>query len=164
MLPRGVLEKATEILSAAGASVVVQDERIRGKRLALDFNGTLNADPGGGSSALRKHDQGILVAPPGVGKTVMGCAIIGQRKVSTVVLVHRLQIMDQWKASLVKLLEWSPKEIGMMGGTKKKRTGNVDLVMMQTLANSQEMEEIVADYGQIIIDECHHIPATRSRR
>jgi superfamily II DNA or RNA helicase len=160
MLPRGVLEKATEILSSAGASVVVQDERIRGKRLVLDFSGTLTPVQEEAISVLKKHDQGILVAPPGVGKTVMACALIAKRKVSTLILVHRQPIMDQWKASLVKFLGMNPKEIGMLGGTKKKRTGKLDLVMMQTLANSQEMEDIVADYGQVIIDECHHIPAT----
>ena len=160
MLPRGVLEKATEILSSAGASVVIQDERIRGKRLALDFTGTLTPVQEEAIAALKKHDQGILVAPPGVGKTVMACALIAKRKVSTLVLVHRQPIMDQWKASIVRFLGMNPKEIGMLGGTKKKRTGKLDLVMMQTLANSQEMGEIAADYGQIIIDECHHIPAT----
>lgn len=159
MLPRGVLEKATEVLSSAGATVVIQDERIRGKRLALDFTGTLTPVQEEAIAALKKHDQGILVAPPGVGKTVMACALIAKRKVSTLVLVHRQPIMDQWKASLVKFLGMNPKGIGMLGGTKKKRSGKLDLVMMQTLANSQEMEEIVADYGQIIIDECHHIPA-----
>lgn len=159
LLPRGVLEKATEILSSAGASVVIQDERIRGKRLALDFAGTLTPVQEEAITVLKKYDQGILVAPPGVGKTVMACALIAKRKVSTLVLVHRQPIMDQWKASIVKFLGMNPKEIGMLGGTKKKRTGKLDLVMMQTLANSQEMEEIVSDYGQVIIDECHHIPA-----
>jgi superfamily II DNA or RNA helicase len=90
----------------------------------------------------------------------MACALIAERKVSTLVLIHRQPIMDQWKATFVKFLGMNPKEIGMLGGTKKKRTGKLDLVMMQTLANSPEMEDVVTDYGQVIVDECHHIPAT----
>lgn len=160
VLPRGVLEKATGILSSAGANIVVKDVRTRGKRLTLDFSGTLTPVQEEAVSVLKKHDQGILVAPPGVGKTVMACALIARRKVSTLVLVHRQPILEQWKASFVKFLGMNPKEIGVLGGAKKKRTGKIDIVMMQTLANSDEMEEIVADYGQVIIDECHHIPAT----
>jgi superfamily II DNA or RNA helicase len=160
MLARGVFEKAVEVLRSAGASVTIQEKRTRGKRLKLEFSGTLTPPQEEAVSALKKHDQGILVAPPGVGKTVMACALIAKRKVSTLVLVHKQHIMDQWKASFEKFLGMNQKEIGMLGGGKKKRTGKLDIVMMQTLAKSQEMEEIVAGYGQVIVDECHHIPAT----
>ncbi len=160
ILPRGVLEKATGILQKAGASVIVQDERSKGKRMALDFSGTLTPVQEDAISVLKKYDQGVLVAPPGVGKTVMACALIAKRKVSTLVLIHRQPIMDQWKTSFVKFLGINPKEIGMLGGAKKKRTGKLDLVMLQTLAKNPDMDEIVADYGQVIVDECHHIPAS----
>lgn len=160
ILPRGVIERATEVLRKAGASVVIQDERIRGKKLPVEFSGTLTQIQEDAIAALRKYDQGVLMAPPGAGKTVMACALIAKRRVSTLVLVHRQPIMDQWKESLTKFLGMNPKEIGILGGAKKKRTGKVDLVMLQTLSNAQDIAEIVADYGQVIVDECHHIPAT----
>lgn len=160
ILPRGVLDKVLEAFQKAGASVVVQDERFKGKRLKLDFAGTLTVIQEEAVAVMKKHDNGVLVAPPGVGKTVMACTMIAKREVSTLVLVHRQQILDQWKSQLSTFLGVNPKDIGVLRGTKKKRTGRLDLAMIQTLTKSEEIEEIASDYGQVIIDECHHIPAS----
>lgn len=160
ILPRGVVDKVLETFQKAGANVVVQDQRFKGKRMKLEFSGTLTPVQEEAIAVLKKHDNGVLVAPPGVGKTVMACAMISKRKVSTLVLVHRQQILDQWKSQLSTFLGISPKEIGVLHGTKKKRTGKLDLAMIQTLTKFEEIEEIARDYGQVIIDECHHIPAS----
>jgi superfamily II DNA or RNA helicase len=160
ILPRGVLEKAIEILDKAGASTVIQDERIKGKRLKVEFTGVLTPTQEEAVGKIKKHDDGILVAPPGVGKTVMGCAVIARRKISTLILVHRQQLLDQWRSQISVFLGVNPKEIGVFGGTKKKRTGKIDLAMIQTLTKAEDILEIAADYGQVIIDECHHVPAT----
>ena len=88
ILPRGVLDEITKILTLAGAQVVIRDERIGRKKLKAEFSGELTASQTEAVKKVRKSDIGILMAPPGSGKTVMACALIAERKVSTLVLVH----------------------------------------------------------------------------
>ena len=154
LLPRGTLDSITKILADAGAQVVVRDERLSRKRIKTTFKGQAKA-----VKILKSHDCGVLVAPPGAGKTVMGCALISERKVSTLILVHRQPLLEQWKERLTEFLDIDEKEIGVFGGTRKKRTGRIDIGMLQSIAKTEDMEEIAGAYSQIIIDECHHIPA-----
>lgn len=160
VLPRGTLDRVTKILTAAGAQVVVRDERLSRKRIKTVFKGQLSVAQTKSVKVMKSYDCGVLVAPPGAGKTVMGCALIAERKVSTLILVHRQPLLDQWKERLSEFLEIDPKDIGVFGGTKKKRTGKVDIGMLQSLTKIENMDEISNSYSQIIIDECHHIPAT----
>ena len=91
----------------------------------------------------------------------MGCALISdsERKVSTLILVHRQPLLDQWRERLTEFLDMDKKDIGVFGGTRKKRTGRIDIGMLQSITKTDVMEEIASSYSQIIIDECHHIPA-----
>jgi superfamily II DNA or RNA helicase len=159
LLPRGVLDDVVRILTVAGAKVIIRDERIAKRRIKVNFHGELTEQQKSAVKAWKTADTGILMAPPGAGKTVMGCAVIAERKVSTLVLVHRQEILSQWKARITQFLGIPAKEIGVLSGTKKKLTGQVDLVMLQTLAKLDDFSEIADRYSQIIIDECHHIPA-----
>ena len=99
------------------------------------------------------------MAPPGAGKTVMACAVIGKRKTPTLVLLHRKQILEQWKTQLSTFLNIPLKEIGAIANQKRKPTGRVDVGMLPTITKMADAEEVLSQYGQIIIDECHHIPA-----
>lgn len=159
MLPRGVLDQVTKILTLAGAKVIIRDERIAKKKIKVEFSGTLTDVQQDALKALKTQDTGILMAPPGAGKTVMGCALIAERKVSTLILVHRGQLLDQWKERITEFLGIPAKEIGTLSGAKKKLTGKVDVGMLQTLTKMEDVSEIAEKYSQIIIDECHHIPA-----
>ena len=159
MLPRGLLDRVTHILSGAGAQVVMRDERLAKRRIKVEFAGELTQSQKEAVKALKKSEIGVLVAPPGFGKTVVGCALIAERHVSTLVLVHRQPLLDQWKESLIKFLGFNPKEIGILGGTIKKTTGKLDLMMLQTLTRMGDLREIALRYSHVIIDECHHIPA-----
>jgi len=159
LLPRGVLDKVTKILQEAGASVVIRDERIGKKRLKVEFDGTLTAIQEKAIKKVKETDIGILMAPPGAGKTVMACKLISERKVSTLVLVHRQPLLEQWKERISSFLKIPIKEIGTLSGSKKKMTGMVDVGMLQTISNLEDLSEIIEKYSQIIIDECHHIPA-----
>lgn len=107
-------------------------------------------------------DDGVLVAPPGMGKTVLGAYLIGARKTSTLVLVHRKPLLDQWISQLSRFLDIDPKLIGQIGGGKHKPTGTLDVAMLQTLADARVLDDFVANYGQVIVDECHHLPRYRS--
>ena len=159
MLPRGLLDRVTHILSGAGAQVVLCDERLAKRRIKVEFAGELTQSQKEAVKVLKKSEMGVLVAPPGFGKTVVGCALIAERHVSTLVLVHRQPLLDQWKESMIKFLGLNPKEIGILGGTIKKTTGKLDLMMLQTLTRMGDLHEIALHYSHVIIDECHHIPA-----
>ena len=158
-LPRGTLDEAIRILSQAGASVVIRDERIAKRKIKTIFSGSLKPNQMSAIKELKKHDTGVLVAPPGAGKTVIGCALIAERNVTTLILVHRQNILDQWKKSIHEFLGIPLKEIGQLSGTKKKLSGKIDLCSILTLAKVEDYQEIALNYSQIIIDECHHLPA-----
>lgn len=160
LLPRGVLDKVTKILQEVGASVVIRDERIAKKKIKIDFEGTLSLIQEKAVKKVKETDLGILMAPPGAGKTVMACKLIADRKVSTLILVHRQPLLDQWKERISSFLKIPIKEIGTLSGSKKKMTGIVDVGMLQSISRIEDLSEISEKYSQIIIDECHHIPAT----
>ena len=67
--------------------------------------------------------------------------------------------MDQWKEKLSVFLDLPIKEIGLVGSGKNKVSGKVDIAMLQSLFRKGEVKDLVQDYGQIIVDECHHISA-----
>jgi len=160
LLPRGILDKATKILQEVGASVVIRDERIAKRKVRDDFEGTLSPVQEKAVKKVKESDLGILMAPPGSGKTVMACKLIADRKVSTLILVHRQPLLEQWKESISSFLKIPIREIGTLSGSKKKMTGKIDVGMLQSISRMEDLSEIAEKYSQIIIDECHHIPAT----
>jgi superfamily II DNA or RNA helicase len=103
--------------------------------------------------------MGVLSAPTAFGKTVVAAYLIAQRKANTLVVVHRRQLLDQWVEALSRFLNLSPKEIGQIGGGRRKPTTKIDVAMVQSLSQKGVVDDIVAEYGQLIVDECHHISA-----
>lgn len=110
------------------------------------------------------RDIGVFVAPPGSGKTVVGAHLIASRGRSTLIVVHRTQLIDQWRAQLGVFLDLEPGDIGQIGGGKRKITGAVDVAMIQSLARGGNVEDLVATYGHVLVDECHHVPAVSFER
>jgi superfamily II DNA or RNA helicase len=110
------------------------------------------------------HETGVFVAPPGIGKTVAGIFLITKRKRSTLVLVHRKPLLDQWVAHLAQFLGIEAREVGRIGSGKRKPNGRLDVAMIQSLVRRGQVSDIVAGYGNVIVDECHHVPASSFER
>lgn len=158
-LPRGCLDQLESVLRNNGVDFAVDDRRIYGNPLDVSFNGTLRPLQQQAAGELLSHDIGVLSATTAFGKTVVAAYCIAERKVNTLVLVHRAQLIDQWKERLASFLSLPPTSIGQIGGGKDKRTGLVDVATIQSLQRNGTVKDLVADYGHIIVDECHHIPA-----
>ncbi|MEL7590828.1 MAG: DEAD/DEAH box helicase family protein [Anaerolineaceae bacterium] len=158
-LPRGCQEELLQVLGELKIKTKMIDERATGDPLFLNFQGTLRPEQQLAADQLIKHDIGVLSASTAFGKTVIGAWLIAQRKVNTLVIVHRRQLMDQWVESLQSFLGLGKKEIGQIGGGKHKITGTVDVAMIQSLINKGTVNDLVGNYGHIIVDEGHHISA-----
>ena len=163
-LPRGCLDAARALLKHNGIRCDLRDERFPGEPLQADFVGTLRADQELAVAAMLQHDAGVLCAPTAFGKTVTAAAIIARRGVNTLVLVHRTELLKQWQERLQTFLDFGKDGgkgvVGTIGGGKAKPTGHIDIAVMQSLSRQGEVNAVVENYGQIVVDECHHVGAT----
>lgn len=158
-LPRGCLDAATALLTENGIRIDLNDERYSGERIDVNFAGNLRPDQEVAVSAMLKHDSGVLCAPTAFGKTVSAAAIIARRGVNTLVLVHRTELLKQWQERLQSFLGVGKGIVGRIGGGKSKLTGKIDIAVMQSLSRQGEVNELVEQYGHVIVDECHHVGA-----
>lgn len=158
-LPRGLLEALTAAVKARGSQLAIQDLRPVPEKTPLSFHGALTPLQEEAVGTVLAYDMGVLVAPPGSGKTVMGCYLAAARQLPTLILVHRKPLLEQWRIQLMSLLGLSSEEIGQIGGGRDKQTGVLDLAMIQSLKQREDLGSLFSRYGFIIVDECHHIPA-----
>jgi superfamily II DNA or RNA helicase len=158
-LPRGCLEEVLEVSKSLGVKVSVKDERTTGIPIKVDFAGTLRQEQMESVEKLLAHDVGVLAAATAFGKTVVAAKIIAERAVNTLILVHRRQLFDQWRIQLAEFLDLESEKIGMIGAGKRQPTGFIDIAIIQSLRRKGRVDDLVGNYGQVIIDECHHISA-----
>jgi superfamily II DNA or RNA helicase len=158
-LPRGLLQEVVDLFRTQSIAVDITDHRFAGVPIQVDFHGDRRASQTAAAKALATCDDGILCAPTAFGKTAVAAQLIAMRKVNTLVLVHRRHLMDQWRLRLALFLGLSTKEIGQIGGGKTTQTGRLDVAVIQSLIRKGEVKDILAEYGQVIVDECHHVSA-----
>ena len=176
-LPRGCTDALLEKLKDAGIRVSVQDKRSRGQSLDITFNGSLRDNQINAIETLKNKSCGIISAATAFGKTVVGAALIAERKTSTLVLVNRSEILEGWYETLNDFLvineplpEYTTPTgrvkkrsscIGRYGSAKKELNGLIDIAMVPSLVNHGEVKPeftaLLKQYGMVIVDECHHV-------
>ena len=173
-LPRGCEADLATLLVEAGVEVEWSDKTHPGRHIEVAFTGVLREDQELAAEAMLKHDCGVLSAATAFGKTVIAARLIAERKTNTLILTHRQQLLPQWMAKLAQFLEidaelsvaakkWGRKSrqslIGQIGAGRVNPRGIIDVAIMQSLASGGEVKECIKDYGMVIVDECHHVPA-----
>ncbi len=159
VVPRGCLDEVTALLKSLGVKTDLHDERYKGNRINISFSRKLSDKQEEAVAAILKHDTGVLSTPTAFGKTVVAAFLIAVRKTNTLILVHRKQLLDQWRIRLAAFLDIEPRLIGQFGAGKKKPTAIIDVAMLQSLHRKGIVEDLVAEYGYVIVDECHHLSA-----
>lgn len=159
VLPRGTVAAAEELFRKAGGRLEIEDRRPPADACPFSFHGELTPEQRDAVDAMLTHDDGVLLAPPGAGKTVMACAILAARSVPTLVLVHRKPLLDQWRSRLGQFLGLEKTDLGILTASGVPGNPAVALGMIQTLSKSPHPEALFAPFAQVIIDECHHLPA-----
>src|SRR5690606_2904766 len=159
VLPRGAAEDAVGIIESAGGTVAVHDARPKAPRIRWEFQGELRKEQEHAVHEMMKHDYGVLSAPPGAGKTIMGCALIARHRTAALVLVHRAILLEQWREEAGRFLGLKRKEIGVWRGQGSRMTGRLDIAMLSSLSRLEHVAEFYSGYGLVIVDECHHVPA-----
>ncbi|SFG72468.1 TOTE conflict system archaeo-eukaryotic primase domain-containing protein [Sporolactobacillus nakayamae] len=159
VIPRGCLDKLKSLAKEHSMEITIEDQRYIGIEIEPVFHGRLTSIQQDALETLLENDYGILAAVPGFGKTVVSAALLAKRKVNTLIVVHRLQLLEQWIEKISLLLGISKNEIGQIGGGKNRITGTIDIAMIQSLNGKSGVKALVTQYGQVIVDECHHIAA-----
>lgn len=159
ILPRGLIEKVEQIFFKYKISLKILNNQFAGKSIDAKFYGQLTIQQEDAVTSMANYDNGVLAADTGFGKTVTAAALISNNETNTLIIVHRTQLVEQWKERLSTFLKIPVKEIGQIGGGKNKPTYNLDISTIQTLNHNGLIKPEIHHYGQIIVDECHHISA-----
>lgn len=159
ILPRGCKDELLALLKDSGIEAIFKNEAYKGEPLDVNFKGKLTPQQVDAVSQLTLNDCGVLSATTGFGKTVVAAALIAKRKVNTLIIVDKIQLQEQWVSQVNSFLSLAKEDIGAVGGGKKKITGKIDVVTLQSLSLKGEVKSFITQYGQIIVDECHHISA-----
>jgi superfamily II DNA or RNA helicase/very-short-patch-repair endonuclease len=158
-IPRGCLDDLQTLCQRHAIPLQIEDQRDQGHPLEGTFVGQLRPEQEAAAAALLAHDTGVLAATTAFGKTVLAAWLIAKRRVNTLVLVHRQQLMEQWAERLATFLSYPANRIGRLGGGRRKLTGEIDIALIQSLVRKGEGDDRVAGYGHLVVDECHHLPA-----
>jgi superfamily II DNA or RNA helicase/very-short-patch-repair endonuclease len=158
-LPRGCLDDLRQLLSDLKIKSSIRDERNAGQSFEPTFQGELRPGQQVAAEAMLAHDTGVLSATTAFGKTVVAAWLIAKRGVNALILVHRRQLQEQWIDRLSTFLGLPARSIGRIGGGRRKPTGLLDVAVIQSLVRKGVVDDLVGNYGHLIVDECHHLSA-----
>jgi hypothetical protein len=163
ILPRGLRERAEQLMVAAGSRLEVVATHPEFAPIDVEPSIELRPDQSAAVDDLQTSDLGVLVSPPGTGKTVVACELIARHCVPTLIIVDRQPLVEQWRERLRTHLGLSNKQVGVLASNRKS-SGVVDIAMAQGLARREDPAEATAPYGLVVVDECHHVPAVTFER
>jgi len=171
-IPRGLYENLIRACAEANIKYSIDDQRERGIPVRCSFKGSLKDKQDIAAETMLKYDNGILSAATAFGKTVVCSYLISQRKVNTLILVDKVNLLSQWIKELNDFIdcdedlpEYTTKTgrikkrtsvIGSLSGSKDALTGIIDIAMVGSLYSKGNFHEKVNLYGMVIMDECHH--------
>ena len=161
IIPRGFIGKLLRFCKEQNLDFDFQDNRKLKEEISYSFNANLRSHQEKVIEAISKKDFGVIVAPPGSGKTIMGLKIIAEKKQPALIVVHRKQLLEQWQERVQAFLGISKHEIGIIGQGKVKIGEQITIATIQSLP--KQIEQIQNQFGTILVDECHHIPAETFR-
>ncbi len=163
MIPRGFSASLVQFCNKESIPYKIIDKREKKEPIDFDSNIELLDHQEIALEQVREKDFGVIVSPPGSGKTVIGLEVISEKRQPALIIVHRKQLFDQWIERIQDFLKIPKKEIGQIGNQKKKIGKHITIAMIQSLSRIEDYSEISSAFGTIIIDECHHIPAKSFR-
>lgn len=179
LLPRGCEEAVVDFFKSNNVDVRIDDKTNPGARIDVGFKGSLYEEQQRAIEALEAHRCGTLYATTAFGKTVTAAALIAQKKVNTLILVHTKALLDQWREHLEEYLstDFQPEEhhkgcgrrkkfqqFGALSSTENTLNGKIDIALLQSCMSDNEVKQFIRDYGMVIVDECHHAPAVNFER
>lgn len=162
-LPRGFQDELVKYLENHKLKFCLIDKRTKLDSVRLNPSFDLYDYQLEAVNELVKRDNGVLVSPPGSGKTIIGISLISQLKQPTLIIVHRKQIFDQWIERIQSFLDIQKRKIGKIGSTAKSIKSPITVAMVQSLSKMKESSELASAFGTVIVDECHHMPAKMFR-
>ena len=161
IIPRGFIGKLLRFCKEQNLEFDFQDNRKLKDEISYSFNATLRNHQEKIVETVSKKDFGVIVAPPSSGKTVMGLKIISEKKQPALIVVHRKQLLEQWQERVQAFIGIPKQEIGIIGQGKTKIGKQITIATIQSLP--KQIEQIHNQFGTILVDECHHIPAETFR-
>lgn len=162
IVPRGFASSLVKFCNSENIPIKIIDERCRQEEIIVNSKIDLLPHQQEVLERTETKDFGVIVSPPGSGKTIIGLELISQKKQPTLILVHRKQLFDQWIDRIQNFLSIPKKQIGQIGNQKDKIGKEVTVAMIQSLTRG-DLSELKNRFGMVIVDECHHIPAKSFR-
>ncbi len=163
MIPRGFSASLVRFCNKENIPYKIIDKREKKENIDFESGIKLQDHQKIAIDKVHEKDFGVIVSPPGSGKTIIGLEIIANKRQPALIIVHRKQLFDQWIGRIQDFLKIPKKEIGQIGNQKNKIGKLITVAMIQSLSRIKDFKEISNAFGTIIIDECHHIPAKSFR-
>lgn len=171
-MPRGCEDAIINMLYSLKIDYEIVDNTNHGKPIGVTFKGKERDEQLDAINALMPFSNGVLSATTAFGKTVTAAALIARRKTNTLILVHSKALLMQWHERLSEFLDidFTEEEISKKRGRKKAFSpvgcldstsntlhGVIDIALIQSCFDNDEVKPFVKEYGMVIVDECHHV-------
>lgn len=166
IIPRGAAGKLLRFCKENKIEYDFVDARIKKETVLFNSSIQLREQQIAVKEAATKKDFGVIVAPPGSGKTIIGLSIIAEKQQPALIIVHRKQLAMQWIERIESFLGIPKKDIGIIGQGKNTIGKQITIAMIQSLdklLKSAESNKYENNFSVIIVDECHHVPADTFR-